>query len=133
LTIGFVHALVLVWAAGLAVRVFPFQELARVLLRGRRSSRPCDPDRIAAVVGRASARCWPAPGCLARALVTCRLLAERGVDAEVVLGVQAGGGRLAAHAWVESGGRIVDPDPCGAERFAELHRIHPRAVESSWP
>lgn len=134
-TVGFARALALVWVVGLAVRIFPFQALARVLLRGRRSDRPCDADGIAAVVGRAAARCWPAPGCLARALVTCRLLARRGVDAEVVLGVQAGGGRLAAHAWVESGGRVVDPDACGAGRFAELHRIHPRGAEShgSWP
>jgi len=127
--IRFIHALILVWSVGLAVRALPFRTLTRLMLRRRPAGpRPCRPEPIAALVRRAAAHCWPAPSCLARALVLCRLLLRRGLDAELVLGVEAGGGRLAAHAWVEHEGRILDPDSCQTARFAEIHRIGPHGL-----
>jgi hypothetical protein len=55
--------------------------------------------------------------CLAQSLTLTRLLAARGVDSRLVIGVQPGE-RFAAHAWVEHAG--VPLLPPGADRFEEL-------------
>jgi hypothetical protein len=55
--------------------------------------------------------------CLAQSLTLTRLLAARGVDSRLVIGVQPGE-RFAAHAWVEHDG--VPLLPPGADQFEEL-------------
>jgi hypothetical protein len=55
--------------------------------------------------------------CLAQSLTLTRLLAARGVESQLVIGVQPGE-RFAAHAWVEHAG--VPLLPPGADRFEEL-------------
>ena len=55
--------------------------------------------------------------CLMRSLVVVRLLARRGIDARLVLGV-SGPGEFVAHAWVERGG--VPLLPTGGESFRRL-------------
>jgi hypothetical protein len=118
------EAVVLLWTVGFAVRVLPFRVLAARLLRDRVARRrACPPERLAAIVARASAWCWPAPRCLARALVLARLLARHGLDAHLVVGVATEQGRFAAHAWVEHQGRPLDLVPCVSAGYTELCRF----------
>lgn len=53
--------------------------------------------------------------CLERSLALCWLLHRRGIDAELRLGVRRDPEDLAAHAWVEIGGRALDPS---SDRYA---------------
>lgn len=65
------------------------------------------PERIAWAV-RAVARRVPGTTCLVQALAAAALLRRHGMDADVRIGVTRGDrGALEAHAWVESGGRVV--------------------------
>src|SRR5881296_1041372 len=106
-------------AAGvrLALRVAPFRLVQAALVRVARPSRsvPSLPvPRIVWAVTATTRRVPGANGCLVRALVARTLLARHGHPAKVRLGVpRRPGGALAAHAWVESDGRIVVG---GAER-----------------
>ncbi len=65
--------------------------------------------RTARAVNRVNAR-WPWGGtCLRRSLVLGRLLAD--LSPTLVLGVRRDdAGEIAAHAWLEVGGRSIDPD-----------------------
>ncbi|HKK08592.1 MAG TPA: lasso peptide biosynthesis B2 protein [Gemmatimonadota bacterium] len=57
--------------------------------------------------------------CLARAVALRRRLVASGhPEALVRVGVRKQDGELVAHAWVEMGGRPVDPSPGGAEEGA---------------
>ena len=125
----FVRALGLIAAVNIAVRLLPFRPLAAWLVHGRAESRGrCEAARVAEIVARASAWCWPAPSCLTRALVLCRLLVRRGVGAELVLGVHTRNGRFAAHAWVEHDGRTIHHDAAATDRFTTLCRLDRRGV-----
>lgn len=122
-------AIGLVWLVNLAVRMVDVRTLARILLHQRTRLRPkCPPDHLAALVALASTWCWPRPSCLTRALVLGRLLVGCGLEADVVLGVDRGGGGFAAHAWVECDGRTLGHDPHGHARFAPLCRIGRRGA-----
>ena len=97
-------------------------------LRARRSHTPAYADALAAKaaairLGRAIGRTLRyVPGdsrCLVRSLVLTSLLARRGVDVTVVIGV-APGPDFAAHAWVESEGFPLLP---------ALDDVHERLVE----
>jgi hypothetical protein len=63
----------------------------------------------------------PADGtCLKRSLVLIGLLARRGVDSQLVIGVKSGSS-FEAHAWVEHGGRpLLDTH---GDRFARLTEL----------
>ena len=58
--------------------------------------------------------------CLPRALVLCRLLRRRGLQAELRLGVGKPEGEFAAHAWVEHAGRALAEPEGNGQRFAPL-------------
>jgi Transglutaminase-like superfamily len=58
--------------------------------------------------------------CLPRALVLCRVLERRGLDAELRLGVDKPDGEFAAHAWVEHGGTALAEPEHDGRRFAPL-------------
>lgn len=122
--LAFAEAVALLWIVGVAVRVLPFRVLAARLLRDRAvRGRALAAERFAAIVAQAAVWCWPAPRCLARALVLARLLARAGLDAHLVLGVTTERGRFGAHAWVEHRGRPLDPAPCVALRYTEICRF----------
>lgn len=56
--------------------------------------------------------------CLPQALVACRLLRREGYDVRLRIGVRKDScDRLAAHAWVEHGGRIILGDLRSGDRF----------------
>jgi hypothetical protein len=120
-------AIVALWIAGLAVRVVPMRALARLVPRAAGRARlSWTPARLAALVWRASASCWPRPSCLAQALVLARRLARDGRAARVVVGVTTERGRFAAHAWVEQGGDVLDREHDRLERFHVLGWIENR-------
>ena len=56
--------------------------------------------------------------CLMRSLVLVRMLARRGVKAQLVIGVRPGG-EFSAHAWVEHSGRPLTP-PRRHERLTTI-------------
>lgn len=58
--------------------------------------------------------------CLPRALLLRHWLAARGLPATLRIGARRDGRLLRAHAWVECGGRVLDPDPAVGERFPPL-------------
>jgi hypothetical protein len=58
--------------------------------------------------------------CLPRALVLCRLLKRRGLQAELRLGVGKPEGQFAAHAWVEHAGRALAEPESNGQLFAAL-------------
>ncbi|MDC0948269.1 lasso peptide biosynthesis B2 protein [Gammaproteobacteria bacterium] len=64
--------------------------------------------QLATAVNRA-ARLYPGTTCLPHALVLAHLLQSAGIDHRFRIGVQRDGTRLAAHAWVEQGGKVLGP------------------------
>lgn len=79
---------------------------------------------IAARLGRAVARTLAFlptdTRCLTQSLVLTSLLARRGIDSALVLGVTTESG-FGAHAWLECGGRPVLPS--GGARFGRLAEL----------
>lgn len=73
--------------------------------------------RLGRAVGRTLALLPSDTRCLAQSLTLTRMLAARGVESRLVIGVRPGE-RFAAHAWVEHGG--VPLLPPGADSFVEL-------------
>ncbi len=109
-----VKAAILLWAIMLGLWLLPFQTFRRLLARvtqaptGWREANQLSPDRIVWAVAVASRHMPGARTCLAQALAAQVLLARRGHPVRLRIGVAKGeGGRLEAHAWVESEGRIV--------------------------
>jgi hypothetical protein len=119
---GLLVALPIVVAVRAALWVLPFGTLRsgiERLVRDRSGSRrpsTRDEDRIAWAVHTA-ARYVPSASCLTQALAGETLLRHAGSPAEIRIGVaKEPGGKLEAHAWVESAGRVVIGDH-------DLHRF----------
>jgi Transglutaminase-like superfamily len=112
-----VQAALLVVLIRIGLWLLPFRTVRRLLPR-RRSTLPARPggdpssiDRVAGAVTRVS-RCVPAATCLTQALAALVLLRRRGIPCRLHIGVAKDRrGRLIAHAWVESQGRIVIGGP----------------------
>jgi hypothetical protein len=98
----------------------------RVVAASLRTSR--QPRRVqddAGALGRAVARVLGhAPRrsrCLVQSLVLTRMLARRGIESSLVIGVTPGGADFAAHAWVEAAGvPLLPPLP---SLFVPLARV----------
>ncbi len=108
------RSVILIWAIRLGLWLVPFQTLRRFLDRVGRApatlyrADSSSQDRIAWAVTVASRFAPGGSNCLTEALAAQVLLARRGCPACLHIGVAKGeGGRLNAHAWVESQGRIV--------------------------
>lgn len=114
------QALVVVPAVRLALWVLPFRfvrsyvERASARLPARGGLKPAVPaERVVRAVSAVSARV-PRATCLTQALAASLLLPRYGHDATLRVGVAKGeGGRLRAHAWLESGGATIlgEPEP----------------------
>jgi hypothetical protein len=76
--------------------------------------------RLAGAVRRALASAPARSRCLVQSLVLTRMLARRGIESSLVIAVSPGR-RLAAHAWVESGG--VELLPPADSPFRTLVRL----------
>ncbi len=108
--------------------LLPLRVVRRLLTRAARSHRqprgaPATPGRIVWAVS--VARCIiPYATCLPQALVAQSLFARDGYPAELRIGVKkTRAGRLVAHAWVESGGRVVLGDLRELSSYAPLPRL----------
>ena len=112
--------------ASASLRVAGFERTRRLLDpcpgHGRGASSPEDvaPAAIARVVELAARSGLRRHSCLPKSLVLQRLLAQRGHDAALRIGVRKEGERLAAHAWVEVDGVTVGEPADVEERFARL-------------
>ena len=106
----------LVRARGMALTTAWLGRLGR---RAERDPGALAPREIARLVNAAAsilgARCLP------RSLVLCHLLRNRGIPAEIRLGVsKLADGNLSAHAWVELDGLPLNDGPDVFERYAAL-------------
>lgn len=123
-----IKAVLLLVAIRLGLAVLPFRTLRRLLAgRGERAAgwRRTDrvsPDRIAWAVMAAGRYAPGRATCLVEALAVEALLARRGYPARLRVGVaREEDGRLQAHAWVESGGRVViGGSETALERYTSL-------------
>lgn len=98
-------------AARLATWFLPFPVGRRLLVGKRRAVSPTlTGDRVRWAISRAR-RVVPKATCLPQALAAEALLTRGGLPAELLIGVKkTPSGKLAAHAWVVSDGRIVVGD-----------------------
>jgi hypothetical protein len=64
---------------------------------------------------------WKPIRCLQRSIVTARLMRDRGIAAEVVIGYRAV--PFLSHAWVEVAGRVVNDSPIFQMRLQVLDRL----------
>lgn len=119
-------AVCLVATVRLALWVLPFRAIRGVVDRAARNpagSAECRPDRVDNVIWAvtAASRRIPAASCLTQALASQVLLRRQGCPAVLRIGVAPGeSGEVAAHAWIESNGRIVIGGSDSARRFVTL-------------
>ena len=120
-----IKSILLLWGVRIGLWLLPFRTLCRLsasLTRSTAPSRIVDDDaieRVAWAVAAAS-RFVPGTTCLSRALGSQILLAERGVQADLHIGVARDQRGFRAHAWVKSGDRIVGGAPEEIEQFTSL-------------
>jgi hypothetical protein len=105
------HAFFLVGAARVAIWVLPFNAARRILARrSRPSPEKATTEKIGWAISVAK-RFVPRGDCLPQALAAESLLMRNGYPVELRIGVvKTNQGGLEAHAWVESGGRLVVGD-----------------------
>ena len=118
------------WAARLATWLLPFPVGRRLLVGSNRASTPTvSGEQIRWAMSHAQ-RVVPRATCLPQALAAEALLMRGGLPADLRIGVKKEpSGKLLAHAWVESNGRIVVGDlPGGVDVYTRLPAI-PRV----WP
>ncbi len=114
----------LLWVMRIGLLLLPFATLRRLSGRLNRSTRASSPgdgaaiDRVAWAMAVAS-RFVPGTACLTRALASQVLLAERGIQADLHIGVARDHHGFRAHAWVKSGDRIVGA-PEEIEQFTPM-------------
>ena len=101
-----VRAAVLLALAAFGLRVARLESVSRALARVARLWSPSDPRWIPWAVAAAGRRLPGARSCLPQALAARALLESSGRPARLRLGVSREG-PFRAHAWVESGGRVV--------------------------
>lgn len=66
------------------------------------------------------ARWMPRSRCLDRAVTLIRWARRNNIAAELCIGVRHVEGQIRAHAWVESAGKVIDPEPEAAKSFQRL-------------
>jgi hypothetical protein len=107
------EAALLLVAIRLGSKLLPFQTLRRLLakvaktLSGLGETDLSSTERIAGTVTVASRYIPGVSICLIQALTTQTMLARHGYPALLRIGVKHEEGRFQAHAWVESGGKVI--------------------------
>jgi hypothetical protein len=76
---------------------------------------------IAAVLAAVIPFYWKPVRCLQRSIVAARLMRQRAIAAEVVIGYRPV--PFFSHAWVEVGGRVVNDSPTFQRRLQVLERL----------
>ncbi len=120
-----IRAAVLLLLARSALVAMPFARVAKVVerTRPRRGNPPPDGDLEAMLwaIRRVGDRLFPGNPCLPQAIVAQRVLRRAGRPAELRISVRKDRrGRFGAHAWVESGARIVMGGEVLAQGFVPL-------------
>ena len=107
----------------LGIRLLPFRLWRRWLEPAGAAGEGADGAAVPALVTateRAARHHLLPMNCLRRSLGLRRLLRRRGVPERLHLGVRRGEAGLEAHAWLSSGGRILNDSPDVTRRYAEL-------------
>jgi hypothetical protein len=110
-------------AAALRLRLAPARAVASAvggLKLKAGSAGAASPAEMACAVGRAAARHPASVTCLPRALALQRMLARRGIDGRLRLGVRRVAGELSAHAWIEVAGAPLGEPAAIEARFLPL-------------
>jgi hypothetical protein len=106
------EVMLVVWAVRLMLWLLPFRQVRQLLTTlsgapGSNAVQEIPVEHVAWAVDRAS-RYVPAASCLTQALAAKLMLGHLGHQAIVRIGVaRSDAGDIQAHAWVESGGRVV--------------------------
>jgi Transglutaminase-like superfamily len=106
------RAIIELWRAWFGLRTMSFarlRSLASGLARATVAGADEPPERVAWAVAAASSFVPDGANCLIRALAAGRMLRRYGHDANLRIGVAKASpaGGLTAHAWLESGGKVV--------------------------
>ena len=128
--------LALVPAIRISLRLRGFMRTALFLASGSKNVRgPIDVGQMTSVadaVSLVAGRSLVGARCLGRSLAVWFLLRRRGIDAELLIGVQMPqGGELPAHAWVEVAGQPVNDEADVRERFGAFELPLPRLADPS--
>ncbi|QSR85438.1 lasso peptide biosynthesis B2 protein [Methylacidimicrobium sp. B4] len=108
------------WTVRIGLRRLPFSRFRSLLARV--SPAGLLPPLPLCWAIEALSRRLPWSSCLIQAAAGHLLLALSGTPSQLVIGVRQHGAELEAHAWLESGGRVIlDPMPQG--RFQKIDRI----------
>ena len=121
----FTQAWFLLLGIDLALRALPFlrvQLFAAQVRTSRASSHDAAPviRRLERLIDIASRYHLHPMTCLRQALVLQRLLGERGIRADLRIGVRKENEMLQAHAWVECGGMVIGESPTHVNQFATM-------------
>ena len=118
------------WMARLATWLLPFSTGRRLLVGSRRATTPTVTREQVRWAMHHAQRVVPRATCLPQALAAEALLTRGGLPADLRIGVRKeASGKLLAHAWVESDGRIVVGDlPGGVDVYTRLPTL-----PSVWP
>jgi hypothetical protein len=100
------------------LRVTPHRVL-RGVLEPRDDKRAADP-RVIAIFRRTAARVPFAHNCMHRSLALQRMLARRGVAAQLRIGIGAKPNLFPGHAWLECDGAVINDDPELITRYTPL-------------
>ena len=101
-----------------------YQQTLEQLTRASGEPIPAGVERRWAMAAEAAMKRWPGgTSCLERSLVIWWLLG--GAPAEIRFGVAPGEDRPTFHAWVETGGLVVNDDPDIADRYAPFEAAVP--------
>jgi hypothetical protein len=115
---AFLAALMLIPASAIALRLAGFGRLHRWAAHAAPSNNAQLTGRqCAQAVSRAARHGLWHGNCLSQSLVLLRLLRRQGQPGQLRIGARNSGGRLEAHAWVESDGTVLNDAPDVVERF----------------
>lgn len=125
------RALGMVVVVRLGLWVLPYRIVRDLLDRTARAESPAHSEevlryhrkRVVWAVGAVSQRLLGSKPCLVQALVGRWLLARRGIETEIRIGVTKNGQALLAHAWLEQGGRILLGGAESPVKYEELRPI----------
>lgn len=119
------------WAvplAQLSLLLIPFRRVVDATKRiPHRKSAVAPPERLSWAVGVVSRRLVRRNRCLVDAVALSLLLQRNGTAATIRFGAMRRDGRFEAHAWVESGGRIL----IGGEQSPESFAVFPTFADPS--
>ncbi len=120
---------VVMGATWLLLRLLPFKKLQALYAGASEAETPAetpvaDAERIVWAARVVARRMLGSKPCLTQALTVQWFLRREGIPSALRIGVmKADGGQLKAHAWLESGGRIIIGGVSSPARYATLQLV----------